>query len=217
MKENRKQVIFVILVVMLVAIIGVVIYYWYNNSYYISTDDAKVAGTLVKISPSATGKIVDLFFEEGDYVEQNQILGRLDVLNLQDQNIEQSLVRSPISGVILKKSCTVGEIISTGQILAYMTDPKKFYVLANIEETKLKKLHTGQYVNIRIDQYKGKKLTGYVNSVGDAANSVFSLLPSSSGASFTKTVQKIPVHINIDPNQLELVNGTNAYVKIHIR
>jgi multidrug resistance efflux pump len=217
MKQNRKQVIYMIAVIMVIAIVSVVLYYWFNSTYYVSTDDAKVTGTLVKISPSSTGKIVDLFFEEGDHVEQNQILGRLDVMNLPDQNVEQTLVRSPISGVILKKSCTVGEIISAGQIIAYMADPKQFYISANIEETKLKKLHSGQHVNIRVDQYKGKKLTGYVRSVGEAANSVFSLFPSSSGATFTKSVQKIPVHINIDPNQLILINGTNAYVKIHIR
>jgi multidrug resistance efflux pump len=217
MTENRRQLILTILVIMVIAIIAVVMYYWFNNTYYVSTDDAKVTGTLVKISPSSTGKLVDLFFDEGDYVEQNQILGRLDVMNLPDQGIEQSLVRAPISGVILKKSCTVGEIISAGQILAYMADPKGFYISANIEETKLKKLHPGQYVTIKVDQYKGKKLTGYVDTIGDAANSVFSLLPSNSGATFTKVVQKIPVHINIDKNNLKLVNGTNAYVKIHIR
>jgi multidrug resistance efflux pump len=217
MKENRKQLIYVVVAVMAAAIISVVIYYWLNNAYYISTDDAKVTGTLVKISPSSTGKIVDLFFEEGDHVEQNQILGRLDVLNLPEQNVEQTLVRSPISGVILKKNSTEGEIISAGQIIGYMADPKEFYISANVEETKLKKLHTGQYVNIRVDQFKGKKLTGYVQSIGTAANAVFSLLPSSSGATFTKVIQKIPVHINVDQTNLQLVDGTNAYVKIHIR
>jgi multidrug resistance efflux pump len=217
MTENRKQIILIIVAIMVLAIAGVVLYYWYNNTYYVSTDDAKVTATLVKISPSSTGKIVDLFFNEGDHVEQNQILGRLDVMNLPDQNIEQTLVRAPISGIILKKSCTVGEIISAGQIVAYMANPKDFYISANVEETKLKKLHTGQYVNIKVDQYKGKKLTGYVQSIGTAANAVFSLLPSSSSATFTKVVQKIPVHINIDPTKLQLVDGTNAYVKIHIR
>lgn len=217
MTEKRKQLILTILLVMAVAIICVVIYYWYNGKYYISTDDAKVTGTLVKISPITAGKIVELFIEEGDHVDKDQIVGRLDVLNLAERDIEQTLVRSPISGVVIKKSGSVGEIISAGQILAYVTDPSKFYISANIEETKLHNLHAGQKVNIKVDQFKKRKIKGYVKSVGNAANSVFSLFPSNSGATFTKTVQKIPVRIEFDTHDDEIINGTNAYVKIHIR
>ncbi|HNW99802.1 MAG TPA: efflux RND transporter periplasmic adaptor subunit [Candidatus Cloacimonadota bacterium] len=216
MTEGRKKFIYIILIIMLMTILSVIAYYGYEGSHYVSTEDAKVTGTLVKISPMSTGKIVDLFIDEGDTVQKDQIVSKLEVMNLQDKDIEQSVVRSPINGIIIKKSGTVGEVISAGQILAYATDPDQFYISANVEETKLHKLRLGQKVTIKVDQYKGKKITGYVKSIGNAANSVFSLLPSSSGANFTKVVQKIPVHIEFEVKHPELVNGTNAYVKIHL-
>jgi multidrug resistance efflux pump len=217
MKGNRRTIILVIASLMLLTIIGVVAYYWYGNTYYVKTDDAKITGDLVKISPLVTGKIIELNLEVGQKVSKDEVVGRLEVPNLPDQNIDQSLIRCPIDGVIIKKNGTVGEIASAGQILAYENDPAKFYVTANIEETKLKKLHIGQVADLWIDQYKGVKLTGHIFRIGQAANAVFSLFPTSTGANFTKVVQKIPVDIALDKHDINVVNGTNTYVKIHIR
>jgi multidrug resistance efflux pump len=216
MKGNRKVIIIIIGILMLLTIAGVVAYYWYNNTYYVKTDDAKVTGDLVKISPMVTGKLIELNLEVGQTVHKDEVVGRLEVPNLPDQNIDQSLIRCPIDGVVIKKNGTVGEIVSAGQILAYENDPARFYVTANIEETKLKKIRIGQQVDLTVDQFKGVKLTGRVIRIGEAANAVFSLFPTSTGANFTKVVQKIPVDITLDQHKENPVNGTNVYVKIHV-
>ena len=217
MKGNRKVVIIIISALMLLTIAGVIAYYWYNNTYYIKTDDAKITGDLVKISPMVTGKIIELNLEVGQTVRKDEVVGRLEVPNLPDQNIDQTLIRCPIDGIIIKKNGTIGEIAAAGQILAYENDPAKFYVTANIEETKLKKIRVGQYADLWIDQYKGIKLSGHVSRIGEATNAVFSLFPTSTGANFTKVVQKIPVDITFDKLDFNPVNGTNTFVKIHIR
>jgi len=217
MKGSRKGLMLFIVLLMLLCIAGVVAYYWFNNTYYVKTEDARVTGDLVKICPLVTGKLTELELTEGARVSKDAIVGRLEVPNLPDQNIDQSLVRSPIDGIILKKSGTVGEVAIAGQILAYVTDPAKFYVRANIEETKVRKLRVGQTADLRIDQYKGVRLSGKVSRIGDAANAVFSLFPTTSGANFTKVVQKVPVDIAFDRYDIQLVNGTNAVVRIHIR
>ena len=217
MKVNRKKIIILIAGLMVLTLIVVIGSYWINSILYVSTEDARITGDMVKISPQGSGKIVDLFIEEGSYVEKNEIVGRLEIINLNDPNIELSLIRSPISGIVIKKQGTVGEIISAGQILAYAIDPDALYVSANIEETKLKKIKTGQKVVIKLDEYKGKKFFGKVRSVGEAANSIFSLLSLSSESTFTKVVQKIPVNIDLDYKGVKLSAGTNAFVKIHIK
>ena len=217
MLEKRKVVIIVLLVLMFLAIAGVVFYYWYNNTYFVRTEDAKVNGDLVKISAQSSGKVIDFFVDEGDKVDIDEVIGRLDVMNLSDQNIELSLLRSPIKGAIIKKSVMVGEIVSAGQTLGYAADPSKYYITANIEETKLRNVKIGQYVNIKLDLNKRLFLTGHVKTIGEAANAVFSLFPTTSGATFTKTEQKIPVKIKIDNCPQDLVLGTNATVKIHIK
>ncbi|HEX3012479.1 MAG TPA: HlyD family efflux transporter periplasmic adaptor subunit [Syntrophomonadaceae bacterium] len=217
MEGKRKQLITAVLVVMVVVLIGIAVYYWFNNSYYISTEDARVTGDLVKVSPEVSGKLVEFEAAEGDRVVKDQILGRLEAVNLSDSNIDQSIVRAPISGTIIKKQANPGEFESSGQTLAYIIDPQKLYISANIEETDLSRVKPGQQVDITIDQFAQTRFSGKVKYVGQAANSAFSLLPASTSGTFTKVVQKVPVKIEFDPGNSQLLPGTNAVVKIHVK
>ncbi|HWQ88578.1 MAG TPA: HlyD family efflux transporter periplasmic adaptor subunit [Desulfitobacteriaceae bacterium] len=217
MKEKRKTIILAILVIMVIALASIGGYYWYKNAYFVSTEDAKVTGDLVNVSPQITGKLLELDIEEGDKVIKDQILGRQGMSNLQETNIDQSVFRAPCSGIVIKKQGTVGEYVSPGQTIAVIVDPAKLYITANIEETKLGNVREGQKVDIKVDQFSGQKLIGIVKHIGQAANSAFALLPSSTSGTFTKVVQKIPVKIELDDNNVSLLPGTNAVVNIHIK
>lgn len=102
MKEKRKLLIIGILATIVIALSGIVFYYWYENTYYVSTDDARVSADLVSVTPQITGKLLELNVAEGDTVSKNEILARQDVNGLADTNVEQSLMRSPIDGVVIK-------------------------------------------------------------------------------------------------------------------
>ncbi|AGF58091.1 HlyD family secretion protein [Clostridium saccharoperbutylacetonicum] len=217
MKEKRKLLIIGILATIVIALSGIVFYYWYENTYYVSTDDARVSADLVSVTPQITGKLLELNVAEGDTVSKNEILARQDVNGLADTNVEQSLMRSPIDGVVIKKQGTVGELISAGQSVITLIDPSKLYVTADIEETKLGKVKVGQPVEITIDQYDSQKFTGKVKSIGEVANSALSLLPSSTSGTFTKVVQRISVKIELDDFNNKILPGTNAVVKIHVK
>lgn len=217
MNEKRKKLIYIILGVMIVAFACIGGYYWYQNTYFVSTEDATVKGDLVSVSPQISGKLLELNVEEGDRVIKDQIIGRQGMSNPQETNIDQSVLRAPISGIVIKKQGTVGEVISPGQTIAMIIDPTKLYITANIEETKLGSIKQGQKVDITIDQFGSKKFTGTVKYVGQASNSTFSLLPTSTSATFTKVIQKIPVKIEFDKVDTSLLPGTNAVVSIHIK
>ena len=217
MNKKRKILMLIIFAVMIVALSGIGFYYWYNNTYFVSTEDARVTGDLIKVSPQIAGKLLEFNVEEGDSVSQDQILGRQEMTNLPDINVDQSIIRAPISGIVIKKVGNVGEIEAAGQSLAMIVDPQKLYLTANIEETKLGKVKQGQAVDITIDQIEGKTFTGKVKYVGKASNSTFSLLPTSTSGTFTKVVQRIPVKIEFDKVNSELLPGTNAIVKIHVK
>ncbi|RYD03924.1 hypothetical protein N752_17735 [Desulforamulus aquiferis] len=102
--------------------------------------------------------------------------------------------------------------------MAMMTNLNALYVTANIEETRLNKVKVGQRVQYSIDTFPGLKFQGQVMSIGEAANSVFSLLPQqTSGNSYTKVTQRVPVKISIEDYQNQrLLPGMSAVVKIHI-
>ncbi len=217
MNGKRKILIIAILSLMVVALGSIGIYYGYENTFYVSTDDARITGDLVKVSPQISGRLLEFNVDEGDTVVKDQIMGRQEMLNLPDTSIDQSLVRAPISGIVIRKQANIGEIDAPGQTLAILIDPNKLYISANIEETKLGRLRQGQKVEITIDQFGSRKFTGKVQSVGQASNSTFALIPTSTGGTFTKVVQKIPVKIQFDSIDAKLLPGTNAVVKIHIK
>lgn len=215
--DKKRKVLIAIGIVMLAALSGIVFYYWYNNTYFVTTEDARVTGDLIKISPQINGKLLEFNVEEGDSVSQDQILGRQEMTNIPDINVDQSIIRAPINGIVIKKIGNVGEIEVAGQSIGMIVDPEKLYITANIEETKLEKVKQGQNVDIIIDQIEGKTFTGKVKYVGKASNSTFSLLPTSTSGTFTKVVQRVPVKIELDKANSELLPGTNAIVKIHVK
>lgn len=217
MNGKRKVLMVGILAVMVAAMGSVGFYYWYNSEYFVSTEDATLTGDLVKVSPQISGKLLEFDVKEGSKVVKDQILGRQEMINLSDTNIDQSVIRAPIDGIVIKKQGTVGEMESVGQTLAVLIDPNALYINANIEETKIGRIHPGQVVDITLDEVAGKKFTGKVNYVGRASNSTFSLLPSSTSGTFTKVVQKIPVRIEFDQHEDQLLPGTNAVIKIHVK
>lgn len=215
--KNRKVLIGIVLSLMMIAIGGIVTYYIYNNMYYVSTDDSTIQGDLIRATPQISGKLVEININDGDYVQKNQIIARQDMGNLPDTSLDSSIIRAPISGIILKKSGTVGEVLSQGQQIAIMVNPNNLYVNANIEETKARKIKSGQAVDITVDEYGDKQFKGKVKSIGKYANSDLALIPTSTSGTFTKVVQKIPVKISLETTNCELLPGTNAVVKIHIK
>ncbi len=81
---KRKRVIIPILVVLtIIAVAG--LYLYMNMQDYVSTDDAYVDANSVSISSKMLGRIVYLGTDEGDTVEANQVLVRLDESDLRAQ------------------------------------------------------------------------------------------------------------------------------------
>jgi multidrug resistance efflux pump len=217
MRDKRKLLIFGVLALMVLAIVGVASYYWYENTYFVNTEDARVSGDIFRAYPQISGKLLEFNAEEGQLVQKGQILGRQEMNTLPDTSLEMSIVRAPITGLIIKKQANVDEVVSPGQTLAMLVDPNKLYISANLEETNLGKIKAGQTVDISVDQYPNKKFTGRVDSIGEATAATFSMLPSSTSANFTKVVQKVSVKIALVKSDVKLLPGTNAVIKIHIK
>jgi len=77
-QERFKRIkIAVSLIILALSLIGGY-YWWYRIHTSISTDNAKVAGDIVDISPKVTGRLEELPVKEGDYVQTGQIVALLD-------------------------------------------------------------------------------------------------------------------------------------------
>jgi len=217
----KKKGLFIgVLAAMIVTLAGVTGYYWYKNTYYVETEDASVTGTIVKVSPQVTARLIEINVDEGVTVQAGDIIARQDDITLPAAtSVDLTVIKAPVKGTILKKIGNVGEVGTPGQAVVMMADLSNLYITANVEETDMHKVKLGQKVDFTIDSIPGVKFNGEVYSLGEATVSTFSLLPAqNTGGNFTKVVQRIPVKISIKSTQGQrLLPGMNAVVRIHVR
>jgi membrane fusion protein, multidrug efflux system len=87
-KANKYKVIIIagLLTTLLVAGAGG---WWYYRSSIVSTDDARVKGTIVPVSSKLQARIVEVLVENGTAVQQGTILAKLDASEIEAQ-LEQA-------------------------------------------------------------------------------------------------------------------------------
>ncbi|NOV01085.1 HlyD family secretion protein [Paenibacillus planticolens] len=216
---KRKLILIVILAVIVISGAYIGGYYWYQGANYVATDNARISGDIYRVMPRISGKINTLGVKIGDTVVADQIVGQQDITNLSNSLLDQASLRSPISGTVIQTSAKVGEVVAPGQSVAMIVDKNALFVSADIDETKIKKIHVGQLVTFDIDTYGGTEFQGKVTEIGQATASTFSLLPTtSSSGNFTKVTQRMNVKVSIDDYKgLDLAPGMNASIKIHIK
>ena len=126
-------------------------------------------------------------------IEQAQ--AQLDQANL---NLQYTNVTAAQAGRVVRLSAAAGTFVSPGQSLM-MFVPDEVWITANYKETQLTLMRPGQPVEVRIDAYPERKLTGRVASVQPGSGTAFSLLPAENATgNFVKVVQRVPVKIVVD-------------------
>jgi membrane fusion protein (multidrug efflux system) len=116
--------------------------------------------------------------------------------------ISYALITAPETGVVTRKSVEVGQFVQAGQPLMSVVPLHDVWVVANLKETAVRDVLSGDKVEITVDSYPGKTYRGHVESLSPATGAKFSLLPPDNATgNFTKVVQRIPVRVQLDePN-----------------
>ncbi|OAF02988.1 secretion protein HylD [Bradyrhizobium centrolobii] len=146
---------------------------------------------------------------EGTKAQLQQSQAQLDQARL---NLQYTDVVAAQSGRVVKLSGAKGTFVTAGQSLM-MFVPDEVWIVANYKETQLSDMRPGQPVEIRIDAYPGRKLTGHVDSVQPGSGTAFSLLPAENATgNFVKVVQRVPVKIVVDnwPGDLPVGPGMSV-------
>jgi len=119
-------------------------------------------------------------------------------LHQAELNLSYTVVRSPVTGIIGKKTVEVGQNVGIGQELVEVVPLDDVWVTANFKETQLAHMRPGQPVEIKVDAY-GRTWKAHVTNMGAGAGSVFSLLPPENATgNYVKVVQRVPVRIDFD-------------------
>jgi membrane fusion protein, multidrug efflux system len=124
----------------------------------------------------------------------------------------------PTTGVVSRNSVEVGQLVQAGQPLMSVVPVSDVWVLANLKETDIDRVHAGEDVEFTVDAYPGSTFHGIVESISPATGAKFSLLPPDNATgNFTKVIQRVPVRIRVDgelePNR-PLRPGMSAEVVI---
>lgn len=136
-------------------------------------------------------------------------------------NLQRCTIRSPVKGLVANKQAQVGEAIAPNSPLMTIVPLDQIWIDANYKEVQLKKVRIGQPATMTADIYGSDVVyRGKVIGISAATGSVLSVLPPQNATgNWIKIVQRLPVRIQLDPEQIKdhpLRLGLSMYVKVDV-
>jgi membrane fusion protein, multidrug efflux system len=128
--------------------------------------------------------------------------GREAALTVTKVDLGYTRIYSPSDGTVGERQVRPGQLVSPGtQVISFVDKTK--WVLANYRETQLTHVKVGDSAELRIDEYPGHTIHGKVVEIAPASGSQFALLPPDNATgNFTKVIQRVPVKIALDDQEL---------------
>lgn len=118
--------------------------------------------------------------------------------------LQRCTIKAPVTGIVAQRTVQVGEWVQAGQPLMAIVPLDQMWVSANYKEVQLSKMRVGQPVRVLSDIYGSDVVFhGKVAGIGGGTGSVFSVLPPQNATgNWIKIVQRIPVRIMLDQEQI---------------
>jgi len=119
-------------------------------------------------------------------------------------NLERTVIRAPVDGVVAKRSVQVGQQVKEGTALLSVVPLAQVHVDANFKEGQLDHVRIGQPVKVTSDLY-GRKVAyrGTVTGLAGGTGSTFATIPAQNATgNWIKVVQRVPVRIALDEADL---------------
>jgi membrane fusion protein, multidrug efflux system len=147
-----------------------------------------------------------------------QLQAAVDEAELQ---LSYTKIYAPEAGRVTRKSVEVGAQIQVGQPLLAIV-PGDVWVTANFKENQVGNIRPGQGVDVTVDAYPDRVFKAHVDSIQAGTGSRFSLIPPENATgSYVKVVQRVPVKIVFEPNQIDsqhlLAPGMSAVPEVKIK
>ncbi|MBB5213731.1 HlyD family efflux transporter periplasmic adaptor subunit [Parapusillimonas granuli] len=118
--------------------------------------------------------------------------------------VRRTEIRAPVAGQIARKHVEVGQRVAEGANLMSIVVLDQLWVEANFKENQLRDIRLGQPARLYADLYGRQHVyDGCVAGIGAGTGAAFALLPAQNATgNWVKIVQRVPVHIKLDPAQL---------------
>ena len=119
-------------------------------------------------------------------------------------DLDRTVVRAPVDGVVTQRAVQVGQRVSAGTTLMTVVPVTEAYVDANYKESQLHGVRPGQPVELTADIYGGKVVYhGRVVGFSGGTGSALAVIPAQNATgNWIKVVQRLPVRIALDRREL---------------
>jgi membrane fusion protein (multidrug efflux system) len=131
-------------------------------------------------------------------------------------------VLAPVSGYVVRRAVQLGQQVSPSTEMLAIVPVESMWIDANFKENQLSGLRIGQPVGVSADMYGSRvHYHGRVLGVTAGTGSALAVLPAQNASgNWIKIVQRLPVRIGLDPQELErhpLFLGLSTDVDVDIR
>lgn len=134
-------------------------------------------------------------------------------------DLERTVIRSPIDGIVAKRQVQLGQRVQAGTTLLSVVPIQEMHVDANFKEGQLENVRIGQIATVTADIY-GSAVTyhGVVEGFSAGSGSAFAAIPAQNATgNWIKVVQRLPVRIRLNADELQnhpLKAGLSMAVRI---
>jgi HlyD family secretion protein len=193
-----------------------------RNAYAQAKADLDAALINARVAKTARDRAAELFKEriitsaENEAAEvsyanaQASVLRNRAALDLRAQALEEATVRAPVSGTVIEKPVSIGQVIASGTgtagggtTILKMADLTKVRVRTLVNETDIGKVRAGLPASVTVDAFPDRPFAGIVEKIEPQAT-------------IQQAVTMFPVLVSIDNVAGLLMPGMNGEVSIEV-
>lgn len=162
-------------------------------------------------SSSVTGKITQIFKENGDTVNDGDNIAEVTAAGTD----EKTDITAPMDGVVALSQLTVGATVQAGMTVCQVQSANSFNAVVDVDELDIAGVKGGQAADVSVDALSGKTFSGTVQKiaqVGVSANGVttFSVTISLSDSAGLLSNMSASADIHTGSNQNALLVPVEA-------
>jgi HlyD family secretion protein len=129
-----------------------------------------------------------------------------------DTQLQDTVVTSPIDGVVLVKSAEIGEVLAAGTTVVSIGDINHPWLRAYINERDLGRVKLGQPAKLTTDSFPGKTYTGRVSFIASEAE--FTPKQIQTREERVKLVYRIKIDVDNQAHELKTNMPVDAEIEI---
>lgn len=172
----------------------------------ISQATARVAASgAARAAAAGARRANQVLFDDTTIETHPEVVAAQAKLDQARVDLQRSIIRAPIDGVIDQRRVAVGQRIQAGTPIMAVVPLQDIYVDANFKEVQLRRVKPGQLVHLVSDLYGSDVVFhGRVEGFAGGTGSAFAAIPAQNATgNWIKVVQRLPVRIRLDPNELK--------------